>query len=295
MENNKHGISGLTYDVVKNRYIINPPLNRKSANLRRYRNKYRRRIRRAAGMDENADINILYRGIDDTPRKRITAEELIEQGKLINMEQLDIWFPEYTNQFVALDCEMVGAGEKKQSKLARVSITDWGGNVMLNLYVNVQNVTDMQTKYSGITKQELEKGVSEEEAIKSLKNTIKNKIIIGHDLKHDFKVLQIQPDKSDIRDTATYPPLQKNNGGIDKFGKQLMNFQPRKLKELMESYYPCDTKQKEKNEEYLKSGHCSIEDSKNAMKVFHLFHATWGCAYSDFLRVTANESSLRLH
>lgn len=55
-------------------------------------------------------------------------------------------------KYVALDCEMVGVGsDGKHSALARVSIVDWDGKVLLDTHVKVaERVTDFRTHVSGI-------------------------------------------------------------------------------------------------------------------------------------------------
>jgi DNA polymerase III epsilon subunit-like protein len=57
------------------------------------------------------------------------------------------------SRYVALDCEMVGAGYKgKHSILARVTMVDWDHNVILDEFVKPQRpVTDYRTFVSGIT------------------------------------------------------------------------------------------------------------------------------------------------
>lgn len=64
------------------------------------------------------------------------------------------------NDYVALDCEMVGAGPKGCiSILARVSIVDYYGNVLLDEYVKpTKVVTDYRTKISGIRKSMIKDG-----------------------------------------------------------------------------------------------------------------------------------------
>ena len=53
-------------------------------------------------------------------------------------------------RYLALDCEMVGIGaDGKQSALARVSLVDWYGGVVLDTFVKVPSrVTDFRTHVS---------------------------------------------------------------------------------------------------------------------------------------------------
>lgn len=63
-------------------------------------------------------------------------------------------------QYVALDCEMVGIGSNgKRSALARAAVVDFEGTVLYDNYVRPKSfVTDFRTKYSGIRKSDLRVG-----------------------------------------------------------------------------------------------------------------------------------------
>ena len=67
-----------------------------------------------------------------------------------------------TTRCIALDCEMVGVGPNgAESSVARVSIVDWHGAVLLDVYVQQrERVTDYRTKYSGIRKEHMLNGPS---------------------------------------------------------------------------------------------------------------------------------------
>ena len=59
---------------------------------------------------------------------------------------------EVKTSYVALDCDMVGVGANgKQSALARVSITGWNDEIILDTFVQVPDlVTDFRTHVSGV-------------------------------------------------------------------------------------------------------------------------------------------------
>ncbi|KAI9260786.1 hypothetical protein BY458DRAFT_439940 [Sporodiniella umbellata] len=61
-------------------------------------------------------------------------------------------------KFVAIDCEMVGVGPGGvDSALARVSIVNFNGAVLLDVYVKpLEKVTDYRTHVSGIQREHLE-------------------------------------------------------------------------------------------------------------------------------------------
>jgi DNA polymerase III epsilon subunit-like protein len=56
---------------------------------------------------------------------------------------------------IALDCEMVGVGDKNESEIARISAIDYlTGEILIDTLVQpTQFVTDWRTKFSGITKE----------------------------------------------------------------------------------------------------------------------------------------------
>eukprot|EP01134_Creolimax_fragrantissima_P000507 CFRG0507T1 len=111
---------------------------------------------------------------------------------------------------VAIDCEMVGVGfNGKRSALAQVAIVNAHGQTILNEYVAIkEKVTDYRTHVSGITKEKLEGAKDFETVQKMVHDMCGDKIIVGHSLQNDLKVLMLSHSKSMIRDTAKYKPLR---------------------------------------------------------------------------------------
>ena len=121
-------------------------------------------------------------------------------------------------RYLALDCEMVGIGPPpyKESALARVSIVNFYGHTLLDVYVKPkERVGDFRTSVSGITPAHLkEKAVSFEKAQQLVSDITKNKILVGHALHNDEKVLLLSHPRKMTRDTASYRPfLNEHNGG----------------------------------------------------------------------------------
>ena len=130
------------------------------------------------------------------------------------MTKRDIYF--------ALDCEMVGVGpDGLTSAVGRVSIVNWENQTVLDTYVKVPvPVTDYRTHVSGITAEHLQEesdnnndnnhtntshSLMSFDNVRTLVETIlRGKILIGHGLENDLKVLGLSHPWSDIRDTATY-------------------------------------------------------------------------------------------
>lgn len=95
---------------------------------------------------------------------------------------------------LALDCEFVGTGtDGKDHMLARVSIVNEKGEVVLDYYVKPQKtVIDFRTEISGIRPEMMESGqdfISVRETVKLL---LHGRILVGHALKNDMLVLNLR-------------------------------------------------------------------------------------------------------
>mmetsp|Transcript_27035 Transcript_27035/g.40622 ORF Transcript_27035/g.40622 Transcript_27035/m.40622 type:complete len:429 (+) Transcript_27035:70-1356(+) len=171
-------------------------------------------------------------------------------------------------QYVALDCEMVGIGaEGKQSALARVSLTDWYGEVILDTFVQVPDrVTDFRTFVSGVRAKDIRITSSNSMELhacrKKVGEIIKNKILVGHSLKNDFAALMLGHPKHLIRDTARYKPFMRASG---RNGGKL---RPRKLRDLVKEQVGL-TIQKEGE------AHTSVEDAKATMELYKVVRGQW--------------------
>jgi len=143
------------------------------------------------------------------------------------------WFPStqvfMTHRFVALDCEMVGVGPGgKRSVLARASLVDFYGRCIFDTFVRVdEEVSDFRTHVSGIHPGDLTsaKAISFQKCRSIIRDMIENKILIGHGLKNDLSVLDIQHPWWNLRDTCLYQPYMKE----DQFGNVRL---PSRLRDL---------------------------------------------------------------
>ena len=72
-------------------------------------------------------------------------------------------------RYLALDCEMVGVGmNASESSLARVSVVNYHGTVILDEYVKQRKrVVDYRTRWSGIRASDMVNGMSLMEWIQS--------------------------------------------------------------------------------------------------------------------------------
>jgi RNA recognition motif-containing protein len=96
---------------------------------------------------------------------------------------------------VALDCEMVGTGPGgRESQLARVSIVNIKGQSLYSRFVQpVDPVSDYRTRITGLSADQLtpEAGaVTFDEARGVVAAMLLKRIVVGHSLRNDFKVLQ---------------------------------------------------------------------------------------------------------
>lgn len=158
-------------------------------------------------------------------------------------------------KYVALDCEMVGTGPPPHHDhvLARVSLVNFHGEQIYDSYVLPQpgvKVEDYRTHVSGIKPDHLRQGYARPfaEVQKTVANLLDGRILIGHALRNDLKVLVLSHSQRDIRDTFRYTKFREENDG-----------RPPSLRNLAE---------KELGMKIQLGEHSSIEDARAAMMIF---------------------------
>jgi len=116
---------------------------------------------------------------------------------------------------VGLDCEFVGVGRNTagiggdRNALARVSVVLEGGRVLLDTTVRVDEpVVDFRIHVTGLTQATLDAGISRAEARAWVMHFVYGRIVVGHSLSHDWKVLDYTHPPELVRDTARFPPLR---------------------------------------------------------------------------------------
>ncbi|KAL5019714.1 hypothetical protein ScPMuIL_002606 [Solemya velum] len=163
------------------------------------------------------------------------------------------------SDYVALDCEFVGVGERKTSALGRCSIVNFSGRVLLDVYVRPEAViTDYRTRWSGIRRRDMDRAIPFDAAKTQIQNILKNKIVVGHAIYNDFKVLGCSHPSRMIRDTSGYRLLRKK-AGI--FGGGSMS-----LKKLTANLLGRTIQRRE---------HCSVEDARASLDLFKLVRTQW--------------------
>jgi RNA exonuclease 4 len=240
----------------KRKVALPQGLSSKEAKL--FRKKTRRKAR-----EEGYDVDF----VEERPKKkkRFSINELVQQQQKqkehaaqaqTQLEQEAQLSEEYKSRYVALDCEMVGIHNNK-SVLARVSLVDWDGHVLLDTFVKVPDkITDFRTKYSGVKPQHLKNAMEPAECRKRVAALLRSKVLVGHALKNDLDVLLLQHPKQDIRDTAKYRPFQKFTN----------KWRPRKLRELVKERLEQDIQE---------ASHDSVEDARATMKLFRTVRHEW--------------------
>lgn len=189
-------------------------------------------------------------------------KENAKREKELNSIPVDI-----KSQYVALDCEMVGIGVGgKHSALARVSIVDFDGNVVLDSFVKVPGrVTDFRTHVSGVRAKDIKTtaGAMDAKEIRTVVSKIlKDKILVGHALRNDFQALMMDHPKEMVRDTARYTPLMRATG---KHGGKLKS---RKLRDLVKENLNMDI-------QVEGEAHDSTDDARAAMELYKHFRTSW--------------------
>ncbi|CAM9669053.1 unnamed protein product [Bubo scandiacus] len=161
---------------------------------------------------------------------------------------------------VAMDCEMVGVGPKgEDSIVARVSIVNQFGKCIYDKYVKpTEEVTDYRTAVSGIRPENINTGEDFKTVQKEVADILNGRILVGHALRNDLKVLFLDHPQKKIRDTQRYKP----------FRQRVKNARP-SLKLLCERLL---------NVQVQTSEHCSIQDAQAAMRLYTLEKKKWEAA-----------------
>lgn len=161
--------------------------------------------------------------------------------------------------YVAIDCEMVGVGpEGSESVLARVSIVNWHGAILMDSFVKPQEkVTDYRTWVSGVRPQDLRDAPSFQEVQAQVAALIKGRVLVGHAIHNDLKALLLSHPRPLIRDTAQ-----------NKLCREIANSKYPSLRKLVALRLGI---------EIQKSGseHSPVEDARATMALYRTLHADW--------------------
>ncbi|KAK0701639.1 ribonuclease H-like domain-containing protein [Lasiosphaeria miniovina] len=118
-------------------------------------------------------------------------------------------------KYIAVDCEMVGIGEGgHDDALARVSLVDFHGRQVYDSFVRPQEpVVDWRTHVSGVSPKNMATARSFKEVQAQVAELLHDRILVGHDVKHDLKVLLLDHPPKHTRDTAKFSAFRKYGHG----------------------------------------------------------------------------------
>lgn len=219
---------------------------------------------------DSGDANdIWFDGVDPCLIKssQITSSANLEDKKLCKENSF-----QGMTKCVAIDCEMVGTGfDGTNSILARVSIVNLYGHCVYDKFVKpMEEVTDYRTDVSGIRPENLINGEDFNIVQREVYNIIKNRILVGHSIHNDLKVLFLSHPNHMIRDTGRY------------FKIFFRNRTP-SLRKLCENYLGVQIQNGE---------HDSVTDAQATMRLYTLFKAKWESSLRRRKTITREDTQL---
>ena len=156
---------------------------------------------------------------------------------------------------LAVDCEMVGVNMwGGDSRLASVAVVNSHGQQVYFSYARpARPIIDYRTKYSGITPQLLEGAPPSQQVQDEVRKLLDGKIVVGHSLENDFRVLGFFPPRYMRRDTAhDVRRLQSPTG------------KPRKLRHITWEFLGLIIQDRD-------DGHDPLEDARAALLLYQRY------------------------
>lgn len=169
------------------------------------------------------------------------------------------------SNIVAIDCEMVGV-RKNSSAVACCSIVGYSGEVIFHSYIKpLEPITSYRTKWSGITRHHMTFAIPTHTAMAYIQRILKYRMIVGHDLSADLKLLGLSDHpKTLIRDTLKCPQIH-----------MLVGLPQPSLKVLASKLLHRDIQM---------GSHSSLEDAKAVMDIYKTVEVEW----EEYLRKAKN-------
>ncbi|XP_042363837.1 RNA exonuclease 4 [Plectropomus leopardus] len=158
---------------------------------------------------------------------------------------------------VAIDCEMVGVGpDGEDSILARVSLVNQFGKCIYDKYVKpTEKVTDYRTAVSGIRPEDIRNGEELQTVQREVAAILQDRIVVGHAIHNDLKILLLDHPKKKIRDTQKYKPFKKSV----KSGRPSLKLLCREIL----------------NVKVQQGEHSSVQDAQATMRLYTMVKKQW--------------------
>ncbi|XP_033745453.1 RNA exonuclease 4-like [Pecten maximus] len=195
---------------------------------------------------DDVDESLLDVPIKEKEKKKQGVDSLVKDGVCTGLTKA-----------LALDCEFVGVGNNsRENMLARISVVNHFGHCIYDTFVKPQEeVGDYRTWVSGVREEDMLKGVEFSEVCQKLAKMIKGRILVGHAINNDLKVLYLSPPRKLIRDTSKYKPFRKMFDG-----------RTPSLKKLTEKVL---------NVTIQEGAHSSIQDAQATMRLYTMYKQKW--------------------
>ena len=164
---------------------------------------------------------------------------------------------------LAMDCEMVGVGENGQdSILARVSLVNQQCECVYDRHVMpTERVTDYRTSVSGIRPADLKRSnpnaIAFSQACKEVAELIDGRLLVGHAIQNDLRVLFLSHPKAKTRDTQKCKLLRRKYPALGGLVS---------LKNLAKHVLDVAIQEGE---------HDSIVDAQVTMRIYMMFRKEW--------------------
>lgn len=156
---------------------------------------------------------------------------------------------------IALDCEMVGTIDNTDM-VARVSLVNKFGECVYDKYVApTEKVQDYRTWVSGIRPENLKNAEDFKQVQKDVAELLRGRLLVGHALRNDLKVLFLSHPRKYTRDTQRF-----------KLFRELANSKRPSLKKLAAAVLNVNIQEGE---------HSSVEDAKVAMQLYMMYRKKW--------------------
>ncbi|KAH8120573.1 hypothetical protein DFH11DRAFT_74416 [Phellopilus nigrolimitatus] len=118
--------------------------------------------------------------------------------------------PHEPHRYVALSTQFVYAGAQRVPVLARVSVTDYRGNVLYDSFVRPTiRVEDYRTLVTGLQAEHLASAPHPAAVREQVSAIVRGKIVVGHSMWIHFSLLGMCHPAIDTRDVALFLPFHR--------------------------------------------------------------------------------------